>query len=110
MAQPARRRLLRASYGSLLEAGDWRPIPGCPGRAVLQRASRVRPEDLLGKSTPLHRFEVPAAPDPVLVARVDGGGLISYAKSDGRFVHTLNTEEGLARKLGELGIALPDAE
>ena len=32
------------------------------------------------------------------------GGLISFRKDDGRYVHTLNTEEGFARKCRELGI------
>lgn len=49
-----------------------------------------------------HRSE--AARDTVLVAVLAGGGLISYRRSDGSFVHTLNTPEGFARKLKQLGI------
>lgn len=101
-----RARRLAVSYAALLEAGEWRPIPGCPGRSVLQRAARIRPEDLVGAGARLERFEVAGARDPVLVAPVEGGGLISYAKGDGRFVHTLNTPEGFARKLAQLGIEL----
>jgi hypothetical protein len=33
----------------------------------------------------------------------DGGGLLSFEQQDG-FVHTLNTAEGLARKLANLQI------
>jgi len=35
------------------------------------------------------------------------GGLISYKRRDGTFLHTLNTAEGFARKLADLGIELP---
>jgi len=51
-------------------------------------------------------FAVDAARDPVHVALLDGGGLISYRRADGHFVHTLNTPDGLARKLAQLGIEL----
>ncbi len=33
---------------------------------------------------------------------LDDGAILSYRKSDGRYVHTLNTFEGLARKLAQL--------
>jgi hypothetical protein len=44
------------------------------------------------------------AKDPVIVTPLDDGGLISYRKADGLFLHTLNTREGLERKLRQLGI------
>ena len=44
------------------------------------------------------------ARDPVIVAAFEDGGLISYRQADGRFLHTLNTREGFARKLDQLGI------
>jgi len=46
----------------------------------------------------------------VLVASFAGGGLISYRHANGRFTHTLNTPEGLARKLLQLGIVHADDE
>ena len=45
-----------------------------------------------------------AARDPVIVTPLDDGGLISYRKADGLFLHTLNTREGFERKLRQLGI------
>jgi hypothetical protein len=45
-----------------------------------------------------------AARDPVIVTPFEDGGLISYRKADGLFLHTLNTREGLERKSRELGI------
>ena len=46
--------------------------------------------------------------DPVRVVRfADGGGLLSYRKPDGRYVHTFNTESGLCRKV--LGVGGNDA-
>jgi hypothetical protein len=50
---------------------------------------------------------VPTARDPVVVGRLDQGGLISYQRRDGTYVHTLNTQAGFERKLRQLGIMLP---
>lgn len=49
-------------------------------------------------------YRVADARDAVVVVRFKDGGLISYRKPDGRFLHTLNTEEGFQRKLEQLGI------
>lgn len=104
--KPIKRIVLGASYASLVEAGEWRDIDGCPGRRVLPGPRDATPADLLGKAVVVQVFEVAGAPDPVYVGVVPGGGLLSYRKPDGRFVHTLNTSEGLARKLEQLGITL----
>ena len=103
---PRRRRMLTTTYAALLDGAEWRPLPNCPGRHVLQGPPvPTPPEDLLGGGVRVDEHRVPGAPDPVLVALVPGGGLISYRHADGRFVHTLNDEAGLARKLAQLGIA-----
>ncbi len=44
------------------------------------------------------------AQDPVIVTPFEDGGLISYRKAHGLFLHTLNTREGFERKLRQLGI------
>jgi hypothetical protein len=49
---------------------------------------------------------VVGAKDPVVVAVFVDGGLISYRKLNGTYVHTLNTRDGLERKLQQLGIEL----
>jgi hypothetical protein len=92
------------TYASLLAAGPWRPIPNCPGRLVWRGRRDLAPRDLLGAGVPVRIFHVDTAVDPVHIARLDDGGLISYARPDGAFVHTLNTPGGLARKLADLGI------
>jgi hypothetical protein len=51
-------------------------------------------------------FLVPSARDRVIVVPLRSGGLISYKRSDGTYVHTLNTADGFARKLAQLGIEL----
>jgi hypothetical protein len=99
------------SFDQLSAAWPWRPIPGCPGRFVLRGQQRdLPPEALVGAGAAVARFRVAAARDPVLVLAIKGGGLISYARPDGSFVHTLNTEEGLRRKLEQLGIGWPPGE
>ena len=83
----------------------WRPIPRCPGRfLLLANASSIAPGDLLASTAEVTEHRVPAAVDPVLVAPLDDGGLISYRKPNGTYVHTLNTPDGFARKLQQLGI------
>jgi len=49
---------------------------------------------------------VATAKDPVVVAVFGDGGLISYRKQNGSYLHTLNSREGLERKLQQLGIGL----
>jgi len=94
-----------ASFQALLEKWKWRPIRNCPGRLVLCRPARdTPPEKIIGHPGSFREYNVTGARDIVVVAPLDGGGLISYKKKDGSFVHTLNTEEGFRRKLRSLGI------
>jgi hypothetical protein len=93
------------SFDRLRAEWPWRPIPNCPGRFVLATgASRVTPEALAPR-VPLVEHRVAGAPDPVVVGRFADGGLISYRKPDGAYVHTLNSRDGMDRKLAQLGIA-----
>jgi hypothetical protein len=95
------------SFTSLMTQWEGAPIAGCPGRFVLRGApSDVPPEDLVGGAAVAKAFHVPAARDLVLVVTLADGGLISYRRADGTYLHTLNTSEGLARKLAQLGIEM----
>lgn len=96
------------TYTSLLAAAPWRPLPSCPGRSVWPAPSASTPTELVGSGVPVRIFRVDSARDPVYVATLDDGGLISYRHADGRFIHTLNTPDGLARKLDQLGIHLDE--
>jgi hypothetical protein len=94
-------------FTSLLMAWPWEPIPGCPGRYVLRGGPPgVTLEDLVGEQAPRSEHRVPGAADPVVVVPLEDGGLISYRKPDGAFVHTLNSPDGFRRKLDRLGIPL----
>lgn len=66
----------------------------------------LSPEDLLGPEAEVKTFQVTSARDTVVVASLSGGGLISYKRADGSYLHTLNTAEGFERKLTDLGIEL----
>jgi hypothetical protein len=86
---------------------DWVPIRGCPGRFLFREgAVNLRPEELVGLDCGLKEFRVAGARDVVVVGRFEGGGIISYRKEDGTYLHTLNTESGLERKLAQLGISV----
>lgn len=94
------------SFRRLYQAHHWREIPRCPGRFVAtdidERTSLAR---LLGPGVQTRRFNPAKARDTVLVAEIDGGGVISYLRADGTYLHTLNTPGGFRRKLADLGIA-----
>jgi hypothetical protein len=84
----------------------WKPIRNCPGRFLLgESPSALRPQDLAGPQTLFSEFVVATARHPVVIGRLDDGGLISYRR-DNTYVHTLNTPEGFKRKLIQLGITL----
>jgi hypothetical protein len=63
-------------------------------------------EQLIGNKIAAPEFRTDRARDPVVVVKLQDGGVISYKKPDGKYVHTLNTQEGFERKLVQLGISL----
>jgi hypothetical protein len=93
------------TFAALFAQWAWRPIPNCPGRFVLTEGPVTTPPEHIAAGATAGPDQVCAgARDPVIVTPLDDGGLISYRKADGRFLHTLNTRDGLERKLTELGI------
>lgn len=95
------------NFEELQSKWNWSPIRNCPGRFVWRESDKtVSPERLVGTETRLQRFRVEQAKDAVVAVRIDGGGLISYQKEDGTYLHTLNTIEGFERKLSQLRISL----
>ncbi|KAK3252150.1 hypothetical protein CYMTET_29142 [Cymbomonas tetramitiformis] len=106
----------------LWELWDWKPmrVP-CPGRYRVLRGTGIhtRPEQVLSEidaaDTTVHlhhvqpvRVDAAASSDErdgVAVAHLPGGGgLITFIKADGNFVHTFNTEQNLWRKLRCMGL------
>jgi hypothetical protein len=65
--------------------------------------------EIVGDEVHVTVYDVPSTPDQVMVARVRGGGILTFRKPDGSHVHTLNTVDGLRRRLARLGIDLPDS-
>lgn len=99
------------TFDELLMQWNWKPIRNCPGRFVLVDARPDLPlEAVVGPAAELLEFHVEAARDKVVVARLDEGGLISYKRADGKYLHTLNSAEGFSRKLLQLGIVLVDSQ
>lgn len=95
------------TFNELMANWSWKPIRNCPGRYVrFGLPADLSPEDLLGLDLEVSTFHVAAARDAVVVADLGDGGLISYKRADGTYLHTLNTAEGFERKLLSLGIEL----
>jgi hypothetical protein len=93
------------AFSALFDRWAWRPIPNCPGRFALASGPvATPPEDIVPGATGGSEHVCGAAKDPVIVTPFEDGGLISYRKADGMFLHTLNTREGFERKLRQLGI------
>lgn len=94
-----------ATFSALFNRLAWRPIPNCPGRYVLAAGPvATPPADIVPGANDGSEQVSAAAKDPVLVTPFEDGGLISYRKADGMFLHTLNTREGFDRKLRQLAI------
>lgn len=95
------------TFEAVLKRGDWRPIRDCPGRFALRGVPPTFSlADLLGSGANMQRFRSPKAKDAVWAVRLENGGVISYNRPDGTWLHTLNTPEGFERKLKQLGIVL----
>ena len=95
---------------------EWKEIRNCPGRYTTRRRDLARwpPERLLAAAlgaaapqTSLWRHSSSTSDAIQAVRLAGGGGLLTYARSDGKFVHTLNTESGLLRKIAALRVT-PD--
>lgn len=94
------------TFETLFSSFNWHPIRDCPGRFVLRDISpELTTSELVGSEVIIERFASSSARDRVAVARLDIGGTISYERADGTYLHTLNTDDGLVRKLKQLGIA-----
>ncbi len=97
-------------FQTIKEKWNWTPIRNCEGRYILRNAPPcLTVEKLLGEQIRVETYHLDRAADPVSVVHLRGGGLISYAKPDGMFVHTLGNQEGFMRKLKQLGIEVPSA-
>jgi hypothetical protein len=95
------------TFAEIAGRWSWREIAHCPGRFVLSGGpSWLSPEKIASGPPDVAEYRVAGAKDPVVVTCFSDGGLISYRRPDGSFVHTLNTREGLERKLRALGIRL----
>jgi hypothetical protein len=67
------------TFDELVIQWNWKPIRNCPGRFLLVGVQPdLPPETIVGRAAELLEFHVETARDKVVIARLDGGGLISY--------------------------------
>jgi hypothetical protein len=94
-------------FAEIFSARSWTPIRGCPGRYGLADGAVLESPGALVPDAAAREFRVTSARDVVIVIPfADGGGLISYKRGDGTYVHTLNDDDGFRRKLTQLHIQL----
>ena len=92
----------------LLSDHQWRQIPNCKGRfTIAEPGPGLSISELLGEDCRPLEVNAVMARDAILVVPLEGGGVISYRRENGSYLHTLNTPEGFRRKLKDLGIELP---
>lgn len=92
----------RDEFERVLGLFKWKPIFNCPGRYILRQCSKETFKNYYSKLTHLEDIKSPKIKDPTFLYRFESGGLISYRKDNGDFIHTLCNKEGLSRKLEEL--------
>jgi hypothetical protein len=94
-----------ATFTALFDRWAWRQIRNCPGRfAFAAGPVAAPPEEIVPGASSGSQHVCGMARDPVIVTPLEDGGLISYRRADGTFLHTLNTREGFERKLRQLGL------
>ncbi len=94
-----------SAYREVAKKWKWYPIKNCPGRYVLDGgAQETTIQQLLGQEVTIREYQLEIARDTVLVVELSGGGVISYRKPNGLYVHTLCNSDGFERKLKQLGI------
>lgn len=91
------------SYWELFSLFRWIPIRNCPGRSVLSEPSKSLTKELT-RSPTMKKYRFENTRDLVMICSIEGGGLISFVRSDQTVVHTLNTREGFHRRLVKFGL------
>ena len=85
---------------------SYKPIRNCPGRYILIVHEKKNIEEIIDDNIQIKEYNLRTAKDIVLIVELDNGGLISYKRNDGTFLHTINTNEGFERKIKQLGVIL----
>jgi hypothetical protein len=112
---------MEITFESIFQTKQWNEIRDCPGRFIIKKkngnCSELGPTDFIYYLTSIQTVSVEVFPNQIekkdrvfLVPFPDGGGLLSYLKQDGTYVHTLNTPSGFERKLTALGILFEKSE
>ena len=96
-------------FMKLFKLYSWKEIKNCPGRYLLtkednQRLRLISPNEILNDQVSIQIFNSQICQDRIHIGKFVDGGLLSYEKSDGTFVHTLNNTSGLNRKMNHLNI------
>ena len=91
------------SFEEVKRCYHWDEIRNCPGRYIAKGLPlKFSVGDLLNEPVDEVQRRSPNARDAVIIIPLEAGGLISFKREDGSYLHTLNTPEGFARKLADL--------
>jgi len=98
------------SFHDLFTSFTWKPIFGCSGRYILKEKKEYTLNELTGGNSQIRTYITDKAPDTVCVIYLKDGGIISYKKKDGTYIHTLNNKSGFKKKMGMLNIEYENSE
>lgn len=90
-------------FDILMAKYEWQPICGCPGRYILAGGTtHLSINELVDGEIAVEEANFDSARDLVCYCYFEGGGLISYKKTNG-YLHAHCSEWGMARKMAVLG-------
>jgi len=93
------------SIAQLLLEYHCNEIANCPGRYVVRSIpENLSISELLSNEVEVSYYNSPRARDQIAVVALEDGGIISYIRSNGTILHTINNKSGFSRKLNDLGI------
>jgi hypothetical protein len=89
----------------LMARFSWEQMSGQQGRFVLADASDPPSLGALtGDGVPSRRVPSISGGDEIHLVPFDDGGLISYLRENGQWLHTLNTPRAFKRRVWDLGL------
>ena len=90
----------------LLLQYNCKEISNCPGRFIVKHVpENLSVNELLGEDIEFTICDSPKAKDKIAIVILEDGGIISYIRSDGTLLHTINTTSGFRRKIHDLELS-----
>ncbi|WP_013627194.1 hypothetical protein [Rubinisphaera brasiliensis] len=101
---PASNNEAEIACAEVLAKGTWERMDGDQVRWVWKGDRNVSPRDLLGEQADLQLFPSVSGSGSIAICVLDDGGLVSYEREAGQWLHTLNGVSAFRYKVYELNV------